>query len=182
VRLCCPHRHQYYIPLRLPTRHRHGLRSNGLISPLPQAVCRDPVRSPLFHRGLSPHSAPHTPEGSSRLHFQSLHLFHGLREHTDAQLPLAPLAGLTYRRCRIPFMVWTTRLRSLRGSILRFTTVGHPAAMADSYVALWRLPRPDFHRRVICSFRAHAFDVMPCGFSILARGAIYLDNTLSLNS
>ncbi len=66
-----------------------------------------------------------------------LHLFHGLREHTDAQLPLAPLAGLTYRRCRIPFMVRTTGLHSLRRSRLRFTTTSHPEAVAARYVALW---------------------------------------------
>jgi len=29
---------------------------------------------------------------------------------------------------------------------LRFTTTSHPEAVGACYVALWRLPRPDFHR------------------------------------
>ena len=125
----------------------------GLIPLLSRPVTRDPMRSPLFHRWLSPHSAPHTPEGSSRLHLQTLRLFHGLRAIRHARHPLAPLAGLTCRRCRIPFMVRTTGLRSLLGSILRFTTASHPAAVAGSYGALWQLLRPDFHRLVICGFQ-----------------------------
>src|SRR5207244_3931753 len=59
---------------------------------------------------------------------------------------LLPLRGLTCRRCRIPFMVRTTGLHSFRRRILRFTTPGRPGAAAACYVALWRLPRPDFHR------------------------------------
>ena len=43
-------------------------------------------------------------------------------------------------------MVRTTELRSFRRRILRFTTPGRPSAAAACYVALWRLPRPDFHR------------------------------------
>jgi hypothetical protein len=113
-------------------------------------------------RWLSPHSVPHTPEGSSRLLFQILHLFRGLRGLADAQLPVAPLAGLTYRRCRIPFMVRTTDLRSLLRSLLRITTASRPAAVAGSYGALWRLPRPDLHRQVIYAFRAHATHAHCC--------------------
>ena len=50
-------------------------------------------------------------------------------------------------------MVRTTGLHSLLRSILRFTTTSHPDAVAARYGALWRLPRPDFHRLVICSFQ-----------------------------
>lgn len=44
-------------------------------------------------------------------------------------------------------------LRSLRRRILRFTTPSRPGAAAACYVALWRLPRPDFHRLVIRTFQ-----------------------------
>jgi len=54
---------------------------------------RDPVRSPLLPWWLSPHSAPPTPEGSSRLRVQGLRLFRGLRGAWSARLPLDPLAG-----------------------------------------------------------------------------------------
>jgi hypothetical protein len=70
---------------------------------------------------------------------------------------LVPLRGLTCRRCRIPFMVRTTELRSFRRRILRFTTPGRPSAAAACYVALWRLPRPDFHRLVIRTFQGAPF-------------------------
>ncbi len=66
---------------------------------------------------------------------------------------LVPLRGLTCRRCRIPFMVRTTGLRSFHRRILRFTTPSRPGAAAACYVALWRLPRPDFHRLVIRTFQ-----------------------------
>ena len=49
-------------------------------------------------------------------------------------------------------MVRTAELRSFRRRILRFTTPGRPGAAAACYVALWRLPRPDFHRLVIRTF------------------------------
>ena len=55
----------------------------------------------------------------------------------------------------------TTRLRSFRRRILRFTTPGRPGTAAACYVALWQLPRPDFHRLVIKPFKAHHLDVMP---------------------
>lgn len=38
MRLCCPHHQQYYVPLRLLTEHRPGLRNNVLIPVLPRAV------------------------------------------------------------------------------------------------------------------------------------------------
>jgi hypothetical protein len=52
-------------------------------------------------------------------------------------------------------MVRTTGLRSLLRRILRFTTPGRPGAVAACYAALWRLPRPDLHRLVIRTFKAH---------------------------
>ena len=38
MRFCCPHPHQYCVPLRLLTRHRPGFRSNVLMPRLPRAV------------------------------------------------------------------------------------------------------------------------------------------------
>ncbi len=52
-------------------------------------------------------------------------------------------------------MVRTTELHSCHRRILRFTTPGRPSAAAACYVALWRLPRPDLHRLVISTFKAH---------------------------
>ena len=52
-------------------------------------------------------------------------------------------------------MVRTTELHSFHRRILRFTTPGRPSAAAACYVALWRLPRPDLHRLVISTFKAH---------------------------
>jgi hypothetical protein len=48
-------------------------------------------RSPLFHRLLSQHSAPSTPRSSSRLRFQSLPLFRGLRLSLRGSALLCPL-------------------------------------------------------------------------------------------
>ena len=58
-------------------------------------------------------------------------------------------------------MVRTTELRSFRRRILRFTTPSLPSAAAACYVALWRLPRPDFHRLVIRTFQGTPCGVMP---------------------
>jgi hypothetical protein len=49
-------------------------------------------------------------------------------------------------------MVRTAGLLPFLRGIPRFTTLGHPEAVAACYVALWRLPRPDFHRLVIRTF------------------------------
>ena len=54
-------------------------------------------------------------------------------------------------------MVRTAKLRSFRRRMLRFTTPGRPGAAAACYVALWRLPRPDFHRLVIRTFQGAPF-------------------------
>lgn len=78
TRLCCPRRQQYYAPLRLLSGRRHRFRAYRLIRRLTQTVACDPERSPLLHTWLYQHSAPHTPEGSSRLQIQTLRLFHGL--------------------------------------------------------------------------------------------------------
>ncbi len=50
-------------------------------------------------------------------------------------------------------MVRTAGLLSFPRRLPRFTTPSHPSAVAACYVALWRLPRPDFHRLVIRDMR-----------------------------
>ena len=116
----------------------------------------DCMRSPLFHHQLSLRSAPPTPESPSRLHFQNLRLFHGFR-------PLAIGSALSGS----PFGVNMSTLQdSLYGTDRRFappsqrhTPLQHsrsPDALGACCSALWRLPRPDFHRIVDGDFKAHA--------------------------
>ena len=61
----------------------------------------------LFPRRLSHHSTSLTPPGSSGLHFQALHPFHGLRPIVPGSAPGYPLAGMTYRRGRLRLMLRT---------------------------------------------------------------------------
>ena len=158
MRFCCPHHPQYYVPLRLLTRHRPGFRIDVLMPRLPRGVDPRPreislvalmalpaFRSPLRRRVLR--------GCTSRVFASSM----AVATHETLGSLLVPLRGLTCRRCRIPFMVRTTRLRSFRRRILRFTTPGRPGAAAACYVALWRLPRPDFHRLVIRTFQGAPF-------------------------
>jgi hypothetical protein len=71
--------------LRLLTRLPFGFPRPGLYQQLRSLWPTDPVRPLLFHRLLSSHTCPlwgpvlPTPEGSSRLLFQALHRFPGLR-------------------------------------------------------------------------------------------------------
>ena len=51
---------------------------------------RLPLTATLFHRLLSLRSDPHTPEGSSGLHLQNLHPFHGLRLYCRGSAPSCP--------------------------------------------------------------------------------------------
>jgi len=83
--------------------------AHRLYRSLPWMWTMDRMRSPLFHRLLSQHSAPPTPESSSRLRFQNLHLFHGLRRLSSGSALSGPFRA-RWRRCRIPFMVRTAVL------------------------------------------------------------------------
>ena len=154
MRFCCPHLQWSYVPLRLLTRHRPGFRNDVRMPRLPRAVDPRPREISL----CCPDGCPRIPlplrrrvlRGCASRVFASSVAF--TSNETLGSL-LVPFRGLTCRRCRIPFMVRTTRLRSFRRRILRFTTSGRPGAAAACYVALWRLPRPDFHRLVIRTFQ-----------------------------
>ena len=137
MRFCCPHHHQYYVPLRLLTRHRPGFRNNVLMPRLPRGV--DPRPREISLVALMAVPAFRSPyaggffEAASRIFASSVAF---ATNETLGSL-LLPLRGLTCRRCRIPFMVRTAKLRSFRRRILRFTTPGRPGAAAAGYVALW---------------------------------------------
>lgn len=55
-------------------------------------------------------------------------------------------------------MLRTIDLRSFLRNILRFSTFNHSKALGDSYMALWRLPRPDLHRLVNTDFQGTPSD------------------------
>jgi len=63
--------------------------------------------------------------------------------------------GLTFRRCKVCFMLRAAGLRLLLGGIQRFSTIGHPKALVACYVASWQLPRPNFHRLAVDSLSGH---------------------------
>jgi len=130
----------------------------------------DRVRSPLFHRLLSQHPAPPYAGGFFAAAIQVLHHFHGLRYQSVTRLPLAPLSGLTFRRCRIHFMLRAVvSLLFLRG-LHRFSTSGCPDALDACYVASWQLPRPDLHRLVDDDFAGHTNELLGMiGFSPLSE-------------
>ena len=52
-------------------------------------------------------------------------------------------------------MVRTAALNSFHRRILRFGTPDRSGAPGAFYAALWRLPRPDFHRLANDDFKAH---------------------------
>jgi hypothetical protein len=118
-----------------------------------------PVSSPAFTTSRSPYAA-----GFFASAFQVLCRFHGLRYHSIARLPLAPLSGLTFRRCRIHLMLRAVvSLLFLRG-LHRFSTSGSPNAsrLQRDYVAPWRLPRPDLHRLADDDFAGHTSNLLYC--------------------
>jgi len=61
MRLCCPHHHQYYEPLRLLIRLFPGFHFFSLYQRLRWVWTIDRMRSLLFRRLLSPHPVPSTP-------------------------------------------------------------------------------------------------------------------------
>ncbi len=99
---CCPHHQRYYLSPDFSQGPDLDFAPTCLYHASRRLWPHDPARSPLLPCWLSRYSAPPTPEGSSKLHFQNLHLFHGLHVALHTRLPLVPLAGLICQRCRIP--------------------------------------------------------------------------------
>ena len=93
------------------------------------------MRSLLFHRLLSQHPVLPTPEGPSRLYFQVLRRFHDLRLWLTGSAPSFFPFGLTFRRCKIHFMLRAVVLLSFLRRLQRFGTLGHPSAPVACYLA-----------------------------------------------
>ena len=108
----------------------------------------------LFPRRLSHHSTSLTPPGSSGLHLQALHPFHGLRPIVPGSAPGCSLAGILYRRGRLRFMLRTGGLhlpkRRLDPALRRPDLSGRRRAATR---VSWHLPRPDSHRLVVVNFQ-----------------------------
>ena len=119
----------------------------------------DRMRSPLFHRLLSQHPVPPYAGGFFTAAFQVLHRFHGLRYCMNSSAPSCPLSGLTFRRCKIHFMLRAAALLPFLRGLHRFSTPGHPDALDACYVASWQLPRPDLHRLADDDFSGHTIDM-----------------------
>ncbi len=94
----------------------------------------DRMRSLLFHHLLSQHPVLPTPEGSSRLHFRFFAASMAFTIGSKARLPLFPI-GLTFRRCKIHFMLRAVASLSLLRRLQRFSTPGHPDALVACYLA-----------------------------------------------
>ena len=141
MRLCCPHHHQYYEPLRLLIRLLSGFRSFSLYQSLRRLCPVDRMRPLLFHRLLSQHPAPHTPEGSSTLLLRVFTPSLAFAFTLQARLPLVPISGSTFRRCRaklclaIHFMLRAVDLLSFLRRLHRFSTTSHPTALDACYLA-----------------------------------------------
>ena len=110
-----------------------------------------------FPPPLSERSAPPTPGSPSRLHFQDLHRFHGLR--------LFPTSSALPGPTRLRAGALTTLQASLHvtdrsvahphpgRSTLGFDPARFQTTPPACYRAPWRLPGPDFHRQATTSLR-----------------------------
>ena len=152
---CCLSGRQYYGLLRLLIRRPPGFRFLSLYQRLRQVRPADRMRPLLFQHLLSPHPALPTPEGSSRLLFQVLRRFPGLRFRLKNSAPSCSLSGPTFRRCKFHLMLRAVVSLPLLRELHRFSTSGRPEALDACYVAACPLPRPDFHRLVDVSFSGH---------------------------
>ena len=149
---------QYYGRLRLPPGTPPTSRNTGYRARRSGDIRRSPGRGgPLqFPPPPSIRSAPHTPGSPSRLQFQDLHRFRGLRPEAGARHSLIP----TRRRATL-----TTPQASLHATdrivASPFTgplTLGFDPARFQTeppacYRASWQLPGPDSHRQATTSLR-----------------------------
>jgi hypothetical protein len=153
-----------------PTSHptSHGTSHSGLSPQLRRMWPADRMRPPLFHRRLSQHPAPPTPEGSSALLSRLSAPSMAFALHERLGSPWVPV-GLTSRRCRIRVMLRAAVLHPFLRGIRRFSTSSHPEALGACYVASWQLPRPDLHRSADDDFSGHTRPWIRCARSC-ARG------------
>ena len=63
--------------------------------------------------------------------------------------------GLTFRCCKIHFMLRAVASLSLLRRLQRFSTPGHPDALVACYLAACSLPGLDFHQRADDDFSGH---------------------------
>ena len=110
---------------------------------------------PQFPPPPSIRSAPHTPGSPSRLRFQALRRFHGLRpDFGGSALPVPARRRDLERRRRLRVMLRTASSLPLTGLL----TLGSGPARFQAeppacYRASWQLPGPDFHRQATTSLR-----------------------------
>ena len=123
----------------------------------------------LFPRWLSHHSTSSTPSGSSGLHLQALHPFHGLRPLSPGSAPDCAPRGATVstRQTSLHVADWWVALA--HGEL-------DPALQRPDLSARWRaatqvawsLLWPDLHWLVIVSFAGRTKRAVPPGLSTRA--------------
>jgi hypothetical protein len=141
-----------------------GTAHGGLYLRLRRMWAADRMRPPLFHRRLSQHPAPPTPEGSLALHSRVSVPSMAFALHDRLGSLWVPV-GLTSRRCRIRFMLRAAVLLPFLRGIRRFSTSGHPEALGACYVASWQLPRPDLHRSADDDLSGHTMRLLGSVYS-----------------
>src|SRR5512132_2352442 len=128
--------------------------ASGLYPQLRRMWAAGRVSPPLFHRRLSQHPAPPTPEGSSAL--RSRFLAPSMAFAWPERLgSLWVPVGLTSRRCGICVLLRAAVLHPFLRGIRRFSPASHPEALGACSVASWQLPRPDLHRSANDDFSGH---------------------------
>ena len=122
----------------------------------------DRMRSLLFHHLLSQHPVLPTPEGSSRLHFQVLRRFHGLRYWLKSSAPSFPfranisalqdslyVAGCCFALLSQEVTTFQhTRSPRCTGCLL-------PGRLTDLPRVLCGVPGLDFHQQANADFSGH---------------------------
>ena len=141
-KFCCLRGLQYCGLLRLLTRRPARLHFFSLYRQSRRMWPTDRVRSPLFHRLLSQHPAPPYAGGFLAAVTQVLRRFHGLRYQSVTRLPLAPLSGLTFRRCRIHLILRLLFCSSFSEGYIAST---HPVTQMHWMPATW--PPGGYHDR-----------------------------------
>jgi len=152
-----------YEPLRLPLRARPLRRSAAYRVRRSQSTrrmaphgshCWGGDGSLLFPRWLCQRSTPSTPLGSSRLHFQALHPFHGLRLVRRDSAPSWLLAETILSTRQASLHAADRWLAPSQGGLdPALRRPGLPERRRATTKVTWFLLRPDLHRLVIVSLQ-----------------------------